>query len=349
VTDFQQIVEECLTRLANGTSNVEECLARYPEHAKQLRPLLRTVYFLNVGPNSKAFPAFQSPNRPAITEYLQKRPQQPRRMLAFPRLAFTVAMLVMALLVTTTAQAQSAIPGDNLYDWKRTSERVWRAVSVDVVATDIALANRRINELRAVAHDSQLSADAMEGYLEVLTRLEAINDTESLALIVPVVQSHQQTLSEVSGVANSNMSNYLVDEIETFSSQAAAIVASASVSEVLPTATRIPPTATRVPPTSTKIPPTATEIPPTATEVPPTATEVPPTATQVPPTATVVPPTATEVPPTATQVPPTVTEVPPTQIPPTQIPPTSVPPTPVPTEAETPAPTENPLLDGEAD
>jgi hypothetical protein len=333
---------------------VEECLARYPEYAKQLRPLLRTVYFLNIGPNSTPFPAHQTPGRKEIAGYLKKRPAPQFYLPAFRRLTLAVAMVI-ALLVTTTAQAQSALPGENLYDWKRASENVWRAVSPDVVATDIAIANRRIEEQRAVADDPQLSATVMTDYLEVLRRLEAVQDARSLALIVPAVQAHQQTLIEVSAVvavSSAPLNKYLIEETDDFSTQAAAVVASADVpiNQPAPTATRVPPTATRVPPTATRVPPTATNVPPTATEVPPTATEVPPTATatEVPPTATAteVPPTSTpietEVPPTPTLAPPSPTPVPPTPVPPTPtpVPPTPVPPTPVPPTPMPPTPTE---------
>jgi len=195
-------------------------------------------------------------------------------------------------------------------------------LSINPAATDIILAERRLNEWIAVANDPARNSDAMTEYMDVVNRLEATNDVATLTLVVPALQQQQQKLDDA-GLANSDLDNYLT-------------VVVPNLPVVLSTPTKVPPT--QVPPTATQIPPTATEVPPTATEVPPTATEVPPTATEVPPTATEVPPTATEVPPTATEVPPTATEVPPTQVPPTEVPPTQVPPTEVPPTAAEPPP-----------
>jgi hypothetical protein len=225
----------------------------------------------------------------------------------FQRTTLTVAMLVAVLLVSGTAHAQSALPGEAFYPWKRASEQAWRALSPNPIATDIMLAERRLAEWIAVSDDPSRSDTAMADYLEVLGRLESTHDVAAtVALIVPALQQQQQTLSDA---------NLPTTELDTYLVEVATIVP--------PTPTEVPSTATQIPPTATEVPPTATEIPPTATEVPSTATEVPPTATEIQPTATEVPPTATEVPPTATEVPPTATEVPPTEVPtdvPTDVP-----------------------------
>jgi len=202
-------------------------------------------------------------------------------------------VLVAALLVTGTAEAQSALPGDTLYTWKRASEQVWRAISPNPVATDVTLAERRLNEWIAVAKDLSRSAGAKTAYLESLTSLKSRNnnDVEINALILPSLQLQQVTLN-TAGLVAPELDSYLI------------VVAAKPPDDVIiqSTPTRIAPTATQVQPTATHIPPTATEIPPTATQIPPTATEVPPTATDAPPTATDVSPTATEVPPTPTDI-----------------------------------------------
>jgi hypothetical protein len=258
---------------------------------------------------------FTAYTRSAVDQYTRTHPRQPQVVMpAFQRAALAFAMLVAALLVTGTVHAQSAMPGDTFYSWKRTSERAWRALSLNPAATDIILAERRLNEWIAVANDPARNSDAMTEYMDVLSRLESTNDVATLTMVVPALQQQQQKLNDA-GLASSDLDNYLT-------------VVVPNLPVALSTPTKVPPTSTQVPPTATQVPPTATEVPPTATEVPPTATEVPPTATEVPPTATEVPPTATEVPPTATEVPPTATEVPPTQVPPTEVPPTLVPPTP---------------------
>ena len=138
-------------RLLNGTFTLDECLLLYPEYATQLSPLLETALLLNIGRDVEPLPTFTAYTRSALTQYIQSHPRQ--RQIVIPviqRTALTFAVLVAALLVTGTVQAQSALPGDTFYTWKRTSEQVWRAISPDPVATDIILAERRLNEWIAV-------------------------------------------------------------------------------------------------------------------------------------------------------------------------------------------------------
>ena len=151
---FQRILEECLMRLSNGTSTLDECLASYPEYAAQLKPLLETALILNLGHDVEPLPTFTAYTRSAVTQYTQTHPRQPQIVVpVFQRAALTFAMLVATFLVTGTAHAQSALPGEPFYSWKRTSERAWRALSPNPVATDIILAERRLNEWIAVSND----------------------------------------------------------------------------------------------------------------------------------------------------------------------------------------------------
>jgi hypothetical protein len=259
-------------------------------------------------------------------------------------MATTLAMLVVALLVTETVHAQSALPGDIDYGWKRTSELAWRALAPDPLAADIILAERRLNEWIAVANDPALNTSARNSYRDALSRLASSRDVKTLTLIVPVLQSQQQLLNDA-GLSTSELDDYLIDATALLPVKVPTQVTPTEIvltATLMPTSTHVVPVATDVPPTATDIPLTATEVPLTATEVPPTITEVPLTATEVPPTE--VPPTITEVPPTEippTEVPPTITEAPPTEVPPTEIPPTEAPPTDVP-PTDVP-PTDEPL------
>jgi DNA-directed RNA polymerase specialized sigma24 family protein len=322
---FQRILEDSLTRLLGGIFTLDECLLLYPEHATQLSPLLETALLLNLGRDVEPLSTFTAYTHSAVTQYTQTHPRQPKIVVpVFQRTTVAFAMLVAAFLVTGTAHAQSALPGESFYSWKRASEQAWRALSPNPVATDIFLAERRLAEWIAVSDDPSRSAIAMADYLEVLSRLESTDDmAATVTLIVPALQQQQQTLSDA-GLATTELDNYLVDVAIIIPVD---VLAQVTPTEIAPT--KVPPTATEIPPTATDVPPTATDVPPTATDVPPTATEIPPTATEIPPTATEVPPTdvpPTDVPPT--DVPPT--DVPPTDVPPTDVPPTNAPPTNVP-------------------
>ncbi len=308
---FQRILEECLVRFLNGTFTLDECLLLYPEYASLLSPLLETALLLNVGRDVEPLSTFTAYTRSALTQFIQTHPRQRRIVIPMvQRTALTFSMLVAVLLITGTAQAQSALPGDTLYTWKRASEQVWMSISPDPVATNIILVERRLNEWITVAKDPSRSAGAKVAYLEALTSLGSKNnnDVNTLTLIVPSLQLQQVALNNA-GLVAPQLDNYLIVAVASLPVE---VVVQSIPTQIASTATEIPPTATDVPPTATDVPPTATDVPPTATDVPPTATDVPPTATDVPPTATEVPPTATEVPPTATDVPPTATEVPPT-------------------------------------
>jgi len=175
MTDFERIVEECLDDLEQGVSNVDECLARHPNYAPQLEPILLTAARLEQGRAVQPSAAFKARARVKLTQHMQAYPRK-RAWFSFTwgRLATNLAIVVLTLFVVTgTVYAQGALPGDTLYDWKLGTERIWRAITPDPVRTDIAIANRRIVEMNAVADDPFHKAEAWRGYQEVLTRLEA--------------------------------------------------------------------------------------------------------------------------------------------------------------------------------
>lgn len=188
MTDFERILDNCLRDLEQGASSVDDCLARHPEHAAQLKPVLLAAAYLARGRSLQPSAAFKARTRAKLTLNMQAHPRRRSHFgLAFRRFATGLAVIVVTLLATGTAYAQGALPGDPLYEWKLASERTWRAVSLNPVAVDIAIANRRIIELNAVADDPVLRAQALEGYLEVVTRLETEIDAETLERILPVI------------------------------------------------------------------------------------------------------------------------------------------------------------------
>jgi hypothetical protein len=106
-----------------------------------------------------------------------------------------VAVLVFALLMTNTVFAQGALPGDSLYNWKLSSERVWRMVSADPLGTDLQLSNRRINEYVAVSNDETRRARVLVSYNELLTRFKSDNNDQERILVV--LRSQQDSLHQV--------------------------------------------------------------------------------------------------------------------------------------------------------
>jgi len=188
MTELEQIMKQCLLEMEQGAASVDECLARYPDHAAQLKPILITASHLTQGRGIQPSAAFKARARARLTLHMQAHPRRRSRFgFAFRRFATGLVVILLTLLATGTAYAQSALPGDLLYDWKLASERTWRAVSPDPIAADIAIANRRISELNSVAEDPIRRTRALEGYLDVVTRLETELDEETLKRILPVI------------------------------------------------------------------------------------------------------------------------------------------------------------------
>jgi len=83
-TGREEALAECLASLDRGGS-IEECLARYPELASELEPLLRTVLGLqqayDVGPR----PSFQRAARQRFLATASRRGQRPVAVVAPPR------------------------------------------------------------------------------------------------------------------------------------------------------------------------------------------------------------------------------------------------------------------------
>src|SRR6185295_15241078 len=120
MTDFERIVEECLDDLEQGVSNVDECLARHPNYAPQLEPILLTAARLEQGRAVQPSAAFKARARVKLTQHMQAYPRK-RAWFSFTwgRLATNLAIVVLTLFVVTgTVYAQGALPGDTLYDWK---------------------------------------------------------------------------------------------------------------------------------------------------------------------------------------------------------------------------------------
>lgn len=197
MTRFDDVLENCLHDLASGVSTLDECLLHYPEHALQLKSLLQAAVRLEQGRTVQPSAAFKARTRAKLTSHMQANPRRSiHTPLMFWRLATGLAVIMLALLGTGTVYAQSAFPGDYFYAWKLASERAWRMVSPDPVGIDIVIANRRIDEMNVFANDSIRRAQALEGYREVVARLESELDAETLKQILPVIEIEQEPIEE---------------------------------------------------------------------------------------------------------------------------------------------------------
>lgn len=189
MTEFERVLETCLHDLDRGASTVDQCLARHPEHAAQLKPVLLAAARLEHGRSVHPSSAFKARARARLTGHMRAHPRTDVRFgFPFVRLAAGIAVLALALLTTGTVYAQSALPGEVFYNWKLASEKIWRTVSPDPLGADIAIANRRIDEMNAVADDPIRREQALKGYIEVVDRLRSELDAEMLEGILPVIE-----------------------------------------------------------------------------------------------------------------------------------------------------------------
>lgn len=213
MNDFDRALEDCLDRLSSGASTLDECLARYPAHAARLRPFLWAAVRLERGRDIRPSPAFKARARARLTAHMQTHPRRRGRTISPSawRLAASLATLAVVFLITGTAFAQGALPGDQLFGWKLTSEQVWRTVSPDPAAVDLKLTQRRAEELLTVSEDPYRSAQAMDAYQEALAHLTSEADAQDVKHI-KVLESQQEAFSSV-GISVPELDAYLSNQI----------------------------------------------------------------------------------------------------------------------------------------
>jgi hypothetical protein len=197
MTEFEKALQDCLQDVEQGNSNIDECLLRYPQFAQQLEPVLLTSAYLQRGREARPSAAFKARVRTKLIQGMYARPRRrPQSKFMFTRLAVGFAAVLLALLVSGTAYAQSALPGNAFYDWKLVSENIWRAVSPDPIGTDLAIAERRLNELIAVYPDPTLYSQTLKAYLDVVDRLKSEVNVESEARILEALDSQVEELNQ---------------------------------------------------------------------------------------------------------------------------------------------------------
>src|SRR5512146_1233597 len=141
--ELELALDDCLQRLASGKLSLGQCLARYPQYASELRPILETALRVQQGKNVRPSGAMRARTRARLAQHIERHPRQPRKIRVVPRLAFALVSVALALILVGTAFAQAALPGQVLYRLKLSTERAWRAASPNPVSTDLLLADRR--------------------------------------------------------------------------------------------------------------------------------------------------------------------------------------------------------------
>ena len=130
---------QCLDALAQGEP-VEQILTRYPQEAAQLRPLLQTAAGLPALRMEPSEAVKMRSRQKFLAQADMLRRTSPRKSLGFlPRFAtgFVAAGLIAVVLSTgAVAASGSALPGDPLYNVKRTVENVQLGTAGSPVVRD---------------------------------------------------------------------------------------------------------------------------------------------------------------------------------------------------------------------
>ena len=192
--ELETVLDICLNQIKDGEADLEECLALYPEQAVQLEPLLKAATKLARAREVIPNPAYKARARAQLSVFMQQNPQRKRVSPIFWRVAIGVMTMLIAFLATGTSFAQQALPGDRLYDWKLTSEDIWRMTSSDQLGVDLTLSDRRVNEMVVVSGNQTRQVQALKSYEKLLVKFNAATNERDRARILPVLRAQHESL-----------------------------------------------------------------------------------------------------------------------------------------------------------
>jgi len=164
--EIEEALEDCISRVAAGEGSAEDCAASYPQHADELVSLVRLADEIRslprpVPPDWGLAYIQEGVRRAAKARHGAARARVvPRLRRLVWRLAqiAAVVLVAVALSMGSVTVAAESLPGSPLYPIKRAVEQVQLRVTFDPqqrVALRLALAERRANEIVALAHRSQ--------------------------------------------------------------------------------------------------------------------------------------------------------------------------------------------------
>ncbi len=183
---MQIILDECVEEIRTRRASIGDCLARYPEYADELAPLLETAIALENLPDVRPSKAFKLKTRVKIAEW-SAHPQARRRAL-LPRFSFArlAAILVVILGLTSGgAYAADSLPGSPLYPIKRGAEQVqlWSTADQESQArVYMMFAERRLAETKALTRQADSNAlveQTMTEYREAVAAVGSAAPTTS--------------------------------------------------------------------------------------------------------------------------------------------------------------------------
>jgi len=190
--EFSNILDECLQRLLVEDETVERCLERYPEHAAELEPLLKTAVA-----TSKALvvqPDAEFKARARYQLHLLFEKAQPKKRAPFliwqPRWALAIVILLVVVVAgggtVVAADSDRTVPGNPLYPVKLATEQVRLTLTrsdVDKAELYATLVDRRVAEIACMVDKGrpqmvELAARRLRAHLAKMNGLLLDEDEE---------------------------------------------------------------------------------------------------------------------------------------------------------------------------
>ena len=189
---FDTVLDDCMDLLRAGAS-VEDCLARYPEHAEELRPLLSLASAVKGIPTPRPDFASVDANRlrmldavqntaalnrqrsPAMSGWLGRLVSGPQnRPLLRTALALAAVLILVSLSTAVLfASASHSLPGQTLYPMKRFGENIRLSLTLDAAARQDLRTKFRLERQREVM---QVLESRQQATLEFRSTLDEIGD-----------------------------------------------------------------------------------------------------------------------------------------------------------------------------
>jgi hypothetical protein len=171
-----EVFDDCLERLTLGGETVEQCLARYPEQAEALAPLLRTATAVKRVALTSPRPEFRAQARAQFQVALREAASRRKPSFfsfRFPQWAAAVSVVAVVSLGGggTVVAANQSLPDSPLYAMKLATEEMrlnLTTSSLGKADLEMQLANRRVNEIVIMAEDGN-----SEGVLRATAQLNS--------------------------------------------------------------------------------------------------------------------------------------------------------------------------------
>lgn len=256
--DISLTLADCLEALEQSELTLDQCLARYPEHRRELEPLLKAALELHAAPESPSSPVSPETARARLLRRLPPRPSvtfSPLSRSIWQNLIFSFrqrrpAMMTWIMIISLLGSlvagggaayaSGDALPGEVLYPVKLVVEDA-RLASSFSDAGDAALllefAGERLDEARALLQEGrtdgvdQVLNDFAAKMAVALNALQGLNDPlEAQALAAAFTEAlpqHEAALSEISAQVPAE-AQPAFDQALVVSEQARAVVDSFS-------------------------------------------------------------------------------------------------------------------------